>query len=263
MKPPYFLILLFGILFWVKANGQHITNDIGFFTGNTTILSDYGAKGDFESLFSGAGVSFSVVHYMHFFNTSNRWNSSGSGAFNNLMVKTEATFFSTQLEHTGKWVDPSKTSLIANQLRAMKGSVSIINIGLQLEYYMRDLESFITPYSDMNLNPYITFGVNYALYSNTLEYDETLGLPTKYTLPNALDIGSGSALNFTIGLGTRYNLTEKIDLAAQFQAQIFLTDGLDGVQPDVVENQGNDFITIFQVGIIYNLNFNQPLFSFF
>ena len=263
MKPPYFSILLFGILFWVKANAQHITNDIGFFTGNTTVLSDYGIKEDFKSLFIGAGISFSVVHYMHFFKTSNRWNSVGSGTFDNLMIKTEVSFFSTQLEHKGKWVHPSKTSLIANQLRAMKGSVSMMNIGVQLEYYMRDLESFITPYSDMSFNPYITFGVNYALYSNTLEYDETLGLPTKYTLPNALNIGSGAALNFTIGFGTRYNLTKKIDLAAQFQTQIFLTDSLDGVQPDVVQNQSNDFITIFQVGIIYNLNFNQSLFSFF
>lgn len=258
MRP--LLTLLFVFSFFLKISAQHTTHDIGFFAGNTTIFTDYGQSGDFESVLNGATVSFSVAHYLHFFNTSGRWNS-GNETFNNLMIKSELSFYSTPLEQTGKWV--GRDSDASRRLSAMKGSVSVINMGVQLEYYFKDLESFISPYSNMKLNPFVTFGINYALYSNTLEYDETLGLPLKYQTPGALNIGSGGAINFNIGTGIRYQLTEKLDLAAQFQAQIFLTDEIDGLQANVIENKSNEFVTILQVGVIYHLNFNQPLFSFF
>ena len=136
---------------------------------------------------------------------------------------------------------------------------------------MNDLKDFITPYSDIEWNPYITFGVNLAFYSNTLKSD--LGdwrtnrklLPEKYQPLDALKIGSGTALNFTVGLGTRYKLTKKIDLATQLQWQIFLTnaDAIDGLQANVSENKNNELITSFQFGVIYHLNFNDPLFRNF
>ena len=258
--------LFFVLLFTTSLYAQHVTHDLGVFFGNTTIFTDYGQRGDFQSSLEGATGSFAVAHYMHFFNNNSRWNSSGA-ILTNLMVKTELNFYSANLEHQGKWAEG--TSEGALQLQAMKGSVSVVNIGMQLEYYFRDLGSFVAPFSRMKFNPFVTFGINYALYNNTLTSDlgdwqtDISVLPFKYRSPEALNIGSGGAMNYNVGAGTRFKLTKRIDLAAQMQIQMYLTDEIDGLQPNVIENRNNDFVTILQVGVIYHLNFNQPLLRFF
>jgi hypothetical protein len=44
-------------------------------------------------------------------------------------LRSELSFNKTELQHFGKYVDPKKTSLDAQQLRAMSGSTSVANFG--------------------------------------------------------------------------------------------------------------------------------------
>jgi hypothetical protein len=51
-------------------------------------------------------------------------------------LRSELSYNKTNLEHLGQWVAPDKTRLGADQLRAMKGSTAVTNIGMQLEYFL-------------------------------------------------------------------------------------------------------------------------------
>lgn len=46
-------------------------------------------------------------------------------------VRSELSYNSTQLQHFGKWVE--RNSIIAAQLRAMKGEAKVTDVGMQLE----------------------------------------------------------------------------------------------------------------------------------
>lgn len=142
----------------------------------------------------------------------------------------------------------------------------MINLGLHLEYFLRPLEEFVYPYTDISFNPFFTFGIQYSFYNNSLKselgnwQEDIAVLPKKYTEENSLDIGSGEAFAFNIGLGTRYKLTEKLDLSAQFNYSYFFSDTIDGLKAEVFENRNNEWALTMQVGLIYHLNFSTPLF---
>jgi opacity protein-like surface antigen len=148
----------------------------------------------------------------------------------------------------------------------MKGSVSLFNVGIQGEYYFKDLREFMFPYSDIKWNPYVSLGFKYSRYTNTLTSDlgdwqtDPTVLPLKYRGANQTAVGSGNAFSLTLGAGTRYKLSEKFDLAANFNWQYFFSDAIDGLQTDHVSNKKNEWLIHLQVGIIYHLNFSGGIF---
>ena len=234
--------------------------------------TDYGVRGDFNSSFGNGSTSFSLAHYLHFFNKSLRWNANDE-LLNKIALKTEINFISknTFKQHGPESLDQD---IGGAQLRAMTGTISMLNIGVSLEYYLEDLSQFFHPYSDKGFNPFVTIGIRYALYNNTIESTYGVGynsatdgdvppanvLASKYYQSGALKTGSGGALGFVLGIGTRYKLTEKIDLAGQFNWQVFLSDAVDGLQVKEPANKNNEWLLNFQVGVIYHLNFSEPLF---
>lgn len=258
------LTIIFLITCFSVINAQHYTHDIGVFVSSNSLQSDYGQRSDFESEWNNNGLAFSVAHYLHFFNRTLRWDPHNV-MHKHLMVKTELEYLSnTKLEHHGTWAN--KESYGGEQLRAMKGTLRMFNIGVNLEYYLRSLESFIYPYSDIWLNPFFTFGFKYSFYTNGLkselgEWQQDIAiLPQKYTLENALDIGPGQVFSFNIGLGTRFKLTEKLDISAKYSYQYFFSDKVDGLQAKVIENKNNEWAVNIQFGLVYHLNFSLPLF---
>ncbi|GAB7257938.1 hypothetical protein [uncultured Polaribacter sp.] len=262
MRTP--ITIIFVIVFILEFKAQHYTHDVGGFVGTTSLQTDYGERNHFGSEYNNKGMSFAVAHYLHFFNRTLRWDPNDIMR-NHLMVKTEIQYVkNTELEHHGYWA--SKQSYGGEQLRAMKGSIRMINLGLHLEYFLRPLEEFVYPYTDISFNPFFTFGIQYSFYNNSLKSDlgdwqeDIAVLPKKYTEENSLDIGSGEAFAFNIGLGTRYKLTEKLDLSAQFNYSYFFSDTIDGLKAEVFENKNNEWALTMQVGLIYHLNFSTPLF---
>jgi hypothetical protein len=256
-------ILLF-LIVTLSAKAQHLTHDVGVFAGTATIQTDYGQRDEFFSSFGNSAISFSLVHYLQFFNIDTRWNSDNEIA-NHLMIKSEFNFLSKEtFKHHGTYTVGN--NLLAQQLRAMSGTITMTSIGMQAEYYLKDLREFMFPYSDIKWNPYFSLGFKYSLYTNTL--NSTLGdwrtditvLPSKYQGANQLSIGSGSALSFTLGAGTRYKLSEKFDLAANFNWQFFFSDAVDGLQAVHISNKNNEWLIHLQFGVIYHLNFAGGIF---
>lgn len=247
-----------------STKAQHLTHDVGLFVGTATIQTDYGQRDNFLSSYGNSALSFSLVHYLHFFNIDTRWNSEDDLA-NHTMIKSELNLMTTaNFEHHGTYT-LGNTDL-ARQLRAMKGSISLLNVGIQGEYYFKDLRDFMFPYSDIKWNPYVSLGFKYSRYTNTLtselgdwQTDITV-LPLKYRGANQLAVGSGNAFSLTLGAGTRYKLSEKFDLAANFNWQYFFSDAIDGLQTDHISNKKNEWLIHLQVGIIYHLNFSGGIF---
>lgn len=262
MRKP--LKILFFLVIALSANAQHLTHDVGFFAGTATVQTDYGQRGNFLSSYGNSAMSFSLTHYLHFFNIDTRWNAEDDIA-NHLMVKSEFNIMTKgDFQHHGIYTQGNSTSAI--QLRAMKGTISMLNYGVQAEYYFKDLREFMFPYSEMKWNPYVSIGLKFSYYKNTLTSD--LGdwrtdisiLPSKYRILDNLNVGSGGTFSFILGAGTRYKLTEKFDLAANFNWQFFFSDAVDGLQADVIENKNNEWLIHVQVGIIYHLNFAGGIF---
>ena len=247
----------------IPLNAQHFTHDVGFHAGAVIMQTDYGVSNDFLSSYGNSTIALSFTHTLHFFNKDPRWNADHP-IWSYLALRSELNFItSNQLRHYGKFTE-GPTDL-ADQLSAMTGETSIINVGFQLEYYLKCLKEFIYPWSDIKWNPYVLAGLQFSMFNN--ELNSTLGdwrqditvLPQKWRVPGAIDIGRGSTLATTFGAGTRYKFNSKIDFNLQLNLQYFFSDAIDGLQADVIENKTNEWLINFQFGVIYHLNFDQPL----
>ncbi len=246
-----------------SALSQHLTHDIGFHAGTATIISDYGERDNLLSKYGGSAVSISFTHTLHFFNKDLRWNAK-HWLRDRLAFRSELNFVTNaNFEHHG--YSARQNTGEGRRLRAMTGKTRVVSIGFQLEYYIRSLKEFIYPWSDQKWNPYVLAGLQYSIFHNNVE--SSLGnwredisvLPGKWTRPQALNVGSGSALAGTFGGGIRHKLTPKIDFNLQFNWQYFFSDAVDGLTAPVKENKYNEWIINLQMGILFHLNFNSPL----
>ena len=241
-----FIALNFFLFFSFSASAQYFTHDIGVLVGATVFQTDYVGGNNFNNGIKNSGVSVAIVHYLGFYRKD-------------FLIKSEINFISkTNLEHTGEWA--LGTSELAQKLRAMRGSISMVNLGISLEYYLKFLDEYFFPYNLGELNPFFTFGIGYSFYKNDIVSDlgdwrqDITVLPQKYRVPGALAVGKGGAFALSIGVGTRYRLTEKLDLTTQLNGQLYFTDAIDGLQANVIENRNNERFLSFQFGIVYHLN---------
>lgn len=255
------IILSLGIC--TSLSAQHLTHDIGFHLGTSSIRADYGVRNDFFSNFGNTGTSISISHSVHFFKNDLSWNYDHP-IWSHLAIKSElGTVTKTNLKHYGSFVESN--TLLGRQLEAMTGSTSIFYIGFQMEYYIKCLRDFMYPWTDIKWNPYILAGIRYNSFKNDLnsslgEWREDISvLPTKWQTPGTLFIGKGTAFSAVFGSGLRYRLTSKFDLNTQFSWNFFFSDAIDGLQANVVENQNNEWSLNFQIGVIYHLNFSRKL----
>ncbi len=166
MQMPKYLIitllLLFGFNNSVKAQFG-FSHEIGAIVGPVAFQSDYGVRGDGETNFGNTGFGIGIIHYMNFSYRADCNCYATPTYFNDhFKVRSELSYNKTNLEHYGKWVDDSKTSVFAQQLRAMKGSTSVTNIGMQLEYFPLSIREFsATP---GKLAPFASIGAQFSYY---------------------------------------------------------------------------------------------------
>lgn len=290
MRKLYFLLLLVsGFQF---SFSQHYTHDIGIEIGRYAIQTDFGERDNFKSTFDNGNLSITLSHYLHFFNRNTRWNSYERG-LNKLAVKTQVNLLMTNdFANYGKFSEGN--SDLARLLRAMKGEVSMFNIGVGIEYYLYDLAEFLNPYTDLVVNPYFNIGVKYSFYRNRLignnqevidnlpnplppnkqhliltYYDSDIDganldkikqvFPNKYSLPGALQTGRGTAASLYFGFGSRVKITERMFINLSADWQYFYSDAIDGLTAPVAENRNNETSFNFSLGLVFNLNYSEPL----
>ncbi len=259
--PKYILIaclLLSGFL--NKAAAQFgFSHEVGVILGPVALQSDYGERHDFKTNSGNTGYGIGIIHYLNFSYKAECNCYTPETYFNDhFKLRSELSYNKTELQHFGEWVKDSRTSLFAQQLRGMRGSASITDIGMQLEYFplsIRDFSSTIGAWA-----PFVSLGAHFSFYdpeaSSTLgPLDTPLTTPVKYFGATTND--GGTVWSVVSSVGTRYKLTELSDLMVDLRFQYYFSDWVDGLRPDpevYKENKANDWNVWFNVGYIYYIN---------
>lgn len=253
-------IVFFGFLNLSTAQSS-VAHEVGGFFGPSVMKSDYGQRNNDDSSYRNTGFAVGLVHYMNF-----SYRSMSDAYFNeHFKVRSEISFNKTKLNHFGKWIE-NGNSIGRQQLRAMEGNSSILNLGAQLEYFpLSEIHDF--EYSVGSVSPYISLGIQYNFYNVTSS--STMGeLGTveatfpKYLVPSdghsyGFSSENSSTWSIVSGIGARYKLTDLSDLMVDLRFQYFNSDWVDGLNPNkevFTENKYNDWQVWLTFGYIFYLD---------
>ena len=254
------LSLLF-IGFINQSNAQFgFSHEIGVIAGPVAFQSDYGERYDFSTNSGNTGYGIGLIHYLNFSYKAECNCYTPETYFNDhFKLRSELSYNKTQLQHFGRWVDPNKTSLTAQQLRAMKGSTAVTNIGMQLEFFPYSIRDFTATIGSWA--PFISLGGQFSYYKPTSMSELGPGLgelltvtPQKYI--DAFDRKGGTTWSVVSSVGTRYKLTPLSDLMIDLRWQYYFSNWVDGLNPDpdiYKENKANDWNVWLNFGYIYYL----------
>lgn len=252
------LLLLIGLPF-NSFSQAGISHELGVITGRIEFRSDYGLRNDTETNLNNMGFGIIFVDYMNFSYTD----FVNSYFAEHFKVRNELSYSKTDLKHYGKWVE--KNTIGSKQLKAMRGSTQVVNLGFQLEYsfiHIHDFERTIGSFA-----PYIAIGPQIGYYTATAtselgELGNTATTHPKYLVPSdghPYGFSNESKMVFSgvLNIGTRYKLTPMSDLVFDMRAQYFNSDWVDGLNPNAElfkENKNNDWLTFIGVGYIFYLD---------
>lgn len=253
---------MFLIGFSINTNAQFgFSHEIGVIVGPVAFQSDYGERHDLATNAGNSGFGIGLIHYLNFSYKAECNCYTPETYFNDhFKLRSELSYNKTNLQHFGQYVDPSKTSLIAQQLRAMRGSTAVTNVGMQLEFFPYSIRDFTATIG--SFGPFISLGGQFSYFKPTAmsQLGEGLGqLPTvtpiKYI--NAFDTKGGTTWSVVSSVGTRYKLTPLSDLMVDLRFQYYFSNWVDGLSPDprvYTENRANDWNVWLNFGYIYYLN---------
>lgn len=243
-----------------EAHSQNgVSNEVGVMLGPVLFKSDYGQRKNSETNMNNSGFAIGIAHYLNFaYQSRNYFN-------DHFKIKTELDYIKAKFEHYGEWVAEDKQSVAADQLRAMSGSTTVIEIGSMLEYYPLSIIDF--EYSNYKLAPYIGLGVHWVNFSPKAETsfgDREITNPANYPAKyrNAFQTESGSTWALVGSLGVRYRLSDNGDLLLDSRWSMYANDYVDGLSPSlknngttpVPENKANDWMWWLNVGYVFYLD---------
>lgn len=259
IKIIFTFILLIGMCKSTQAQFG-FSHELGVIAGPVAFQSDYGERHDFSTNSGNTGYGIGIIHYLNFSYKAECNCYTPETYFNDhFKLRSELSYNKTNLKHYGQWVDPSKTSLIANQLRGMRGSTAVTNIGMQLEFYPLSIRDFTATLG--SFAPFISLGGQFSFYDpeaySTLgPITSPLAIPEKYS-KGAITNQGGTVWSIVSSIGSRYKLTELSDLMIDLRVQYYFSNWVDGLNPDpkrYPENKANDWNVWLNFGYIYYLN---------
>lgn len=245
-----YLFTLVVCLSFVVAKAQYF-HDIGITAGSTFFKSDYGEQGDFRNFYANNGFTIGALYYLGMESGKTKhWK-------NYFRVRGELMYMQSELQHFGQWVDPAKTGQFATQLRGMRGSTSVANVGLQLEYYPLMTDDYRR---GAKFSPYFALGFQLNGYSSRAtsllgELGNAVTTPVKYL--DGFKNESSFVTSFSANVGTRYKLNAKSCLLFETRLLRFNSDWVDGLNPNrriYTENKSNDYTLTISAGYIYKFD---------
>ena len=259
-----FVLLFIGLSTKMSAQFDGFSHEIGVIAGPVAFQSDYGERYDFSTNAGNTGIGIGLVHDLNF-RFDSHYNYTSRSYFNDhFKVRTELSYVTSKLNHFGEYVAPNKTSLAAQQLRAMSGSTSITNLGTQFEFFPLSIRDYSAV--EGSFAPFVSLGAQLSYYSakasSTLG---ALGTPAT-TFPKYLTPSEGRPFGFSnenatvwsivSSVGTRYKLNESADLMVDLKFQYYFSNWVDGLNPNpdiYKENKANDWLVWLNFGYIYYL----------
>lgn len=266
------LVKLFIILFTVQLSfGQlGFSHEIGVIAGPVAFKSDYGLRGEFETNAGNTGMGIGIVHYINFSYSADCNCYTTDTYFNDhFKLRTELSFNKTKLEHFGEYVDPAKTGLNAQRLRAHTGEANNFDVGMQLEYFPLSIRSFQA--FGYKFAPFISLGAHFVSFNPKVSTDfnnknvkdlSNFYNPwysdnpyNQYTNPTGLkepiDVTGGSTWSVVSSIGVRYKLTTVSDLMLDLRGQYYFSDWVDGLDHGLEYNKYNDWLVWLNFGYIF------------
>ena len=249
-KAILLILIILGCSNRSNAQFSSFYHEIGIMAGPVFFKSDFGERGDFENFIKNNGFSIGGFYYL---TPAEDFPSLKE----NFKLRLEGSYMKSELEHYGKYVDNKSASLFTRQLRAMKGEISVVSFGVQVEYYPWKMDDYNR---GSDFSPFVAAGVQGNTFSTRISSD--LGpLGTSETTPekymNAYRNDNGFAASVTGGFGGRYKLGFYHAIIAEFKLQYYFSDWVDGINPDkkiYTENQSNDWSTAISVGYVFYIN---------
>ena len=258
---PKYLIIIFLLTFGYsnQAHAQYgFSHEVGLIVGPVAFQSDYGERHDFKTNAGNSGYGIGIIHYLNFSYKADCNCYTPETYFNDhFKLRSELSYNKSKLRHFGEWVSPDKTKLFNDQLRAMRGSTAVTNIGMQLEYFPLSIRDFTATIG--SLAPFISLGGQFSFY-NPKAYSTLGKLNTPATTPvkyyNATQNTGGTVWSIVGSVGSRYKLAPLSDLMVDLRVQYYFSNWVDGLNPNpeiYPENRANDWLVWFNVGYIYYL----------
>lgn len=259
--PKYFKItVLLFVGFCSQAIAQFgFSHEVGAIVGPVAFQSDYGERSDMSTNAGNTGYGIGLIHYLNFAYRAD-CNCYATPTFFNdhFKLRSELSYNKTELKHFGRWVDGNPNSLFTQQLRAMRGSTAVTNIGMQLEYFPFSIREFsATP---GKIAPFVSLGAQFSHYNP--EATSLLGnlgspdtTPIKYL--DGFTNDSGTVWSVVSSVGVRYKLTVLSDLMVDLRWQYYFSNWVDGLNPNpdiYTENRANDWLVWLNFGYIYYLD---------
>jgi len=234
------------------------SHEIGVIAGPVAFQSDYGERHDFATNAGNTGYGIGIIHYLNFSYKADCNCYTPETYFNDhFKLRSELSYNKTNLQHFGQWVDTKKTSLFAQQLRAMKGSTAVTNIGMQLEFFPLSIRDFTATVG--SFAPFFSLGGQFSFYDPEIHSDlgpmnSPISTPDKYMY--ATTNQGGTVWSVVSSIGCRYKLSPLSDLMVDLRWQYYFSNWVDGMNPDpkkYPENKANDWNVWFNFGYIYYL----------
>ncbi len=241
------------------------SHEIGVVAGPVEFRSDFGSRDDIQTNLGNSGFGIGIVHYINFSYRADCNCYTTDTYFNDhFKLRNEISWNKTNLEHIGKWVDPSRTTPEANQLRAHKGIAENLDIGTQIEFFplsIRDFQSFA-----YRIAPYVSLGIHYTSFTpkvsttynnpNPLAYGDVLDSTNFYSgwAPGSVDASPGSTWSVVSSVGIRYKLNKLSDLLLDLRWQYYFNDWVDGLNHQLSYNKNDDWLLWLNVGYVYYLD---------
>lgn len=261
------LALVFGLLAICQTGYSQLgfSHEIGVITGPVQFRSDYGVRENEETNFGNSGIGIGIVHYINFSYRADCNCYSTDTYFNDhFKLRNEISWNRTKLEHFGKWVDPSRTTEEANQLRAHKGVAKNLDIGTQLEFFPLSIRSFQA--YGYRLAPFVSLGVHYTRYTpevsttydnpNPLLIGDVTNASNFYSgwAPGSVDASPGGTWSTVTSVGFRYKVAPLADIMLDLRWQYYFSDWIDGLNHNLSYNKHNDWLVWLNFGYIYYLD---------
>ncbi len=260
-------ILLFCTLFSLTLHAQRygqqrkFSNEFGFYAGSTTFFTDFGER-SIHTQAQNSSFNLGVVHYFNFAYRDDFGRYTRDRFFNDhFKVRTDINFaYIGSLRHQGGLVAPSQTSLVADQLRAMKGELGILTLGAQIEFDPLSIRGFGDDIrNNFHLHPFISFGFGFSFFNRNVS--SSLGpIDTPATTPpeflGGIENGSGTAWSAVTIVGFRYRLRPSTDLVVHGRYQAFFSDSIDGINDNSINSvEHADYLLSLNAGLVFYLNF--------
>lgn len=241
------------------------SHEIGVITGPVEFRSDFGNRNDIKTNFGNSGIGIGIVHYLNFSYRADCNCYTTDTYFNDhFKLRNEISWNKTNLEHFGKWVDPSRTTPQADQLRGHKGVAKNLDIGTQIEFFPLSIRSFQA--FGYKFAPFVSLGVHYTSYNpevsttynnpNPLAFGDVTDPSNFYSGwdPGSVDASPGSTWSLVTSIGVRYKLNKLADLMLDLRWQYYFTDWVDGLDHQLEYNKYNDRLVWLNIGYIYYLD---------